>query len=40
MPVSEHFVFAQSGSSGGASGADLIVTSSNSGLAGQEGLDR
>jgi len=31
---------AQSGSSGGASGADLIVTSSNSGLAGQEGLDR
>lgn len=40
VPVSEHFVFAQSGSSGGASGADLIVTSSNSGLAGQEGLDR
>merc|ERR1719242_1386634 len=40
VPGSEHFVFAQSGSSGGASGADLIVTSSNSGLAGQEGLDR
>jgi len=40
VPVSEHFVFAQSGSSGGTSGADLIVTSSNSGLAGQEGLDR
>ena len=41
VPVSEHFVFAQSGSSGSASsGADLIVTSSNSGLAGQEGVDR
>ena len=40
VPVSEHFVFAQSGSSGSSSGTDLIVTSSNSGLAGQEGLDR
>ena len=39
--MSEHFVFAQSGSSSGSgSGTDLIVTSSNSGLAGQEGLDR
>merc|ERR1719409_2503945 len=33
--------FAEAGSSGSASsGADLIVTSSNSGLAGQEGVDR
>ena len=40
VPTSDRFVFGAGSSSTAAGGPEVIVTSSNSGLAGQEALDR